>query len=422
MMSGAGNFRESLLHNAVQKHGVAQLNALAANAFKELPRLNVPSMQDDEWRFLDLTSLTGHVFLPSSKEVVLGEKLEQINKLFLADTIRIVLVNGYFSAELSDLSRADEHLRMDPRVSSLDDSRSGDDINLNPQNFFTCLNQSFFSEELCLNVVGELVEKIHLLHVNVADTKALVVYPRTKVVINKNCSATLIEDYVSFTDEVSLTDAVTKIVLQEDGRLNHTVLQRLAKTAFYVSNSNITLAKNATYDGNIIVQGGRLSRSDVEIELNGINATANLHGLTLINGRQISDVKTVIKHNVSDCKSNQLHKSIVDNSAHSIFNGKILVAEGAMRSEAHQQNRSLMLSTKARITTEPKLEINNDDVVCTHGATVSQMDEDILFFLKSRGIDQNEATKLCVNAFLHEIISKIPLIELQNAILATGTN
>lgn len=419
MTPHATNFCDCLLQDSVKQHNLEYLDKLAMSAYKELPKFNVPTQKDNEWRFLDLTSLTGHTFSPGAKELVVGAHLEQVKKLFLTDTIRIVMINGYFSAELSDLSKLSYNLQ-----TSIGTDYSGymGDTNLKTENFFTCLNQSFFAEELCLNVVRGLTEKIHLLHINVANGGAKVTYPRTKIVINKNCFATLIEDYVSFTNEASLTDTVTKIILQEDSRLNHTILQRLSKTAFYVSHSHITLDKNATYDGNVIVQGGRLSRSDISIELNDIHAVANLNGLTRVDGRQISDVKTVIKHNAPDCQSNHLHKSIVDNGAHSIFNGKILVADGAIRTEAHQQNRSLMLSTKARITTEPKLEINNDDVVCTHGATVSQMDEDILFFLKSRGIDPVEATKLYVNAFLHEIISKIPVVEIQNTLLITGIN
>ena len=488
------NFRESLLKNSVKEHGHPHLNALAANAYQNLAKLNVPRMKDDEWRFLDLTSLTGHEFAPRSKEIITADNLEQVKKLFLVDTIRIVLVNGYYSSELSDLSKLNQNLQTSVKMDSSlrwNDIRDGDDNVachpvLNPgstiskiidsslcgddtkaQNFFTMLNQSFFAEELCLNVVGELAEKIHLLHVNVANTTSMqddlssskflakaaldttlrdatplsgeclsaaskvfgvsseaklssnpgVSYPRTKIVINKNCQATLIEDYISFENEVSLTNSVTEIILKEDARLNHSFIERLAKSAFYIGHSHVTLAQNATYDGNVIVHGGRLSRSDISIDLNAMHASANFYGLSLINGRQISDVKTSIKHNAPNCRSNQLHKSIVAGGAHSIFNGKICVEEGAVVTEAHQQNKSLMLSTKARITTEPKLEINNDDVVCTHGATISQIDEDILFFFKSRGIDQVEATKLCVNAFLHEIISKIPVVEIQNSLL-----
>jgi Fe-S cluster assembly protein SufD len=406
----------------VKEHRDEHLNIEAKAAYENLAKFPIPAMQDEEWRFLDLTSLTGHEFSPSCNELLTASNLEQLKKLFLAQTIRIVLINGRFAADLSDLTNLDKnlHTSFSPIDTPNCSTDSKDDIQ--EQNFFTCLNQSFFTEELCLNVVGELAKPIHLLQVSVAETKPVVSYPRTKIVVNSNCKATLIEDYVSFDNEVVFTNFVTTIELKVDGKFEHTVLQRLGKSAFSIGHMQVRVEQNATYDANVITQGARLSRNDIDVELNGVYAQVNLNGLTGISERQISDTKSVIKHNFPDCHSNQLHKSIVDQASHSIFNGKILVANSAARTEAHQQNRSLMLSTKARVTTEPKLEINNDDVVCTHGATVSQMDKDILFFLKSRGIDQTQATKLCVNAFLHDIINKVPLIELQNILLHKGLN
>lgn len=425
-------FKNSLLQDSIKEYGSQVLKDMASEAHNNLVKLDVPTLFDDEWRFIDLASLVQYEFINSSKELIAPEDIEQIKKRFLPDSIRIVLVNGCFSSELSALSGLNKNLQISVNMDHCihEDGRSKfEDSNIEKYhsdlypksimkpNFFTTLNQSFFSEELFLNVIGEMDEKIHLLNISLTNETNGVSYPRIKLVVNKNCSATVIEDYMSFDNEISLTNVVTEIVVKEDAKLNHNILQSLTKTAFYLGNSSVTVMKNGTYDGNLVINGARLSKCDINIALNDIHATANLNGLTLIRERQISDVRTVIHHNSPDCRSDQIHKSIADGSAHSIFNGKIFVGGDSARTEAHQQNRSLMLSKKARITTEPKLEINNDDVVCTHGATVSQMDENILFFLKSRGINETDAIRLCVNAFAHEIIGKIPVIEIQNSLL-----
>jgi len=271
------------------------------------------------------------------------------------------------------------------------------------------LNTNFFEDGAWVSVASELAEPIHLLHVATRREVPSAIYPRCMVVMESSSRATVVEDYVGLDDGIYFSNAVTEVVLKEHAQLQHVRVQREEKNAFHVGHCSVESGRDSVYSAISVALGARLSRHTLHVTQQGEGAEMHLDGLALIAGRQIADTHTRIDHAVPRGKSVQLHKCIADGSAHAIFSGKIMVHAGAVGTDSVQSSRNLLLSDKARIDTQPQLEIFNDDVSCKHGATVGQIDADALFFLKSRGFSEERARNLLTHAFAAEIIDKIPV-------------
>lgn len=209
------------------------------------------------------------------------------------------------------------------------------------------------------------------------------------------------------------TAAVTEITVEENASVQHTRLQREAHGAFHIGYGAVALKRDSVYRANSLTFGARLSRHDLRVAQNGEGARCTLNGLALMAGRQLADTHTVIDHAVPNGKSEQLHKCIVDDGAHAVFNGKIFVRKDAQHTDAAQQSRNLLLSNKGRVDAKPQLEIFADDVKCAHGATVNQLEADEMFYLNSRGLDANAARDLLIYAFAEDIIDRIPVASLK---------
>jgi Fe-S cluster assembly protein SufD len=233
------------------------------------------------------------------------------------------------------------------------------------------------------------------------------------VVAQANSKLTLIEDYRATGEGVYFTNAVTEIVLEENAQVSHTRIERESKAAFHIGKSAIAQGRYSRYTCDAITLGAKLSRHNLEVFQTGEGTETTLNGLTLIGGEQLADTHSAIALNHPNGTSNQLHKCIVDDRAHAVFNGKVFVPQTAQFTNASQLNRNLLLSPKARVDTKPQLEITADQVKCSHGATVSQLDADEVFYLQSRGINETDARELLLDAFAAEILNCIPVTSLR---------
>ena len=287
------------------------------------------------------------------------------------------------------------------------------------QDAFVALNTNFFEDGAWVHVAKEVATPIHVLHVATKRGTPSAIYPRCMVVMESSSRATLVEDYVGLGEGIYFSNAVTEVVLKDHAQMQHVRLQREEKNAFHVGHCSIVSGKDSIYNAVSVALGARLSRHSLHITQQGEGAEMHLNGLALISGRQIADTHTLIDHAVPRGKSIQLHKCIADGSAHAIFSGKIMVHAGAVGTDSAQNSRNLLLSDKARIDTQPQLEIFNDDVSCKHGATIGQIDLDALFFLKSRGFTDERARNLLTHAFAAEIIDKIPVTSLVDSLSKT---
>jgi Fe-S cluster assembly protein SufD len=406
-------FEQLLLGKAVKSEGWLEQIRLDALAHAEV--LNFPSTRHDDWRFTDLSPLFMHGFqsVDSFAKLVLGD----IDKFLIPGAIRLVFVDGCYAAELSDLTNAGSGVTVASLVECFGAERCGDQMveeNFGrhapyKQDAFVALNTNFFEDGAWVHVAKEVATPIHLLHVATKRGTPSAIYPRCMVVMESSSCATLVEDYVGLGDGIYFTNAVTEVVLKDRAQIQHVRLQREEKNAFHVGHCSVVSGRDSKYAAISVALGARLSRHSLHVTQQGEGAEIHLDGLALIAGRQIADTHTLVDHAVPRGKSVQLHKCIVDGSAHAIFSGKIMVHTGAVGTDSAQSSRNLLLSDKARIDTQPQLEIFNDDVSCKHGATIGQIDLDALFFLKSRGLTEERARNLLTHAFAAEIIDKIPV-------------
>ena len=282
---------------------------------------------------------------------------------------------------------------------------------------FTALNTASMTDGAIVWVPNEqeVETPIQILYVATA-TQTTIAHPRCLVVVESDSQLTLIEDFVSLHEGVYLTNSVTEILIDDNAQVNHTRVQRDSIDAFHIGKTVVSQARDSRYTCNAISLGAKLSRHNLEVHQNGEQTETTLNGLTMLAGEQLGDTHSTIAFTKPYGTSNQLHKCIVDDRGRAVFNGKIFVPKPAQLTNAGQLSRTLLLSPKARVDTKPQLEITADNVKCAHGATVSQLEDDEVFYLQSRGINQDEARKLLVYAFAHEVINQVPVESLRQAL------
>lgn len=405
-------YEQLLLGKTVKPEGSSArwLAAIRVEALESAKALNFPSDRHDDWRFTDLSPLFQHGFQPVGSFARL--KLADIEKFLIPGSIRLVFVDGSYDAGLSDLAQAGAGVKVKSLVECLGDPQVEAHFARHvsfKQDAFAALNTRFFDDGAFVHVTNEAVAPIHILHVATSRDTPSAIYPRCLVVMEANSCATVIEDYAGLEDGINFSDAVTEVVLKDHAQLQHVRVQREEKNAFHIGHCSVESGTGSVYTATSLAFGARVSRHSLHVTQQGEGAEIRLNGLALIAGRQIADTHTRIDHAVPRGKSVQLHKCIADGAAHAVFSGKVIVHRGAAGTDSVQSSRNLLLSGKARIDTQPQLEIFNDDVSCKHGATVGQIDADALFFLKSRGLSEERARNLLTHAFAAEIIARIPV-------------
>ena len=410
---------EQLLHGKAVK-SAGWMEGVRVEALERAKTLNFPSERHDDWRFTDLSPLFQHAFQPVDSFASLT--LADIEKFLIPGSIRLVFVDGSYAAALSDLTQAVAGVTVTSIVERVGDKQVESYFARNvasKQDAFAALNTRFFEDGAFIHIAGEVAAPIHLLNVATKRETPSAIYPRCLLVMEPNSRATVVEDYACLDDGVYFSDAVTEVVLKEHAQLQHVRVQREGKDAFHIGNCSVLSSEGSVYAATSLAFGARVSRHALHVILQGEHAEARLNGLTLIAGRQVADTHTRIDHAAPRGKSVQLHKCVADGAAHAVFSGKVIVHTGGIGTDSVQSSRNLLLSGKARIDTQPQLEILNDDVSCKHGATVGQIDADALFFLKSRGFSEERARNLLTHAFAEEIIAKIPVPSLAEALSRT---
>jgi Fe-S cluster assembly protein SufD len=254
------------------------------------------------------------------------------------------------------------------------------------------------------------MQPIHVLFI--ATQKDTANYPRLLLLSESNSKATIVEDYVSLQDGPYFTNSATEIVLLDNAHINHIRVQRESTKAFHIANCAVSLDRASNYQSVSVAFGSRISRYNLNLRLDEQSECA-VDGLALISERQLADTHTFIDHAKPHAVSRQMHKCIVGGSAHAVFNGQIMVRQNAQRTDSKQSSRNLLLTNKARIDTKPQLEIFADDVKCTHGATIGQLDKEEVFYLQSRGLSELAARNMLTYAFGAEIIERIPVPSLK---------
>lgn len=375
-----------------------------------------PTKKDEEWRSTDLSELL-QISFQAAEPVTIA--VSDLDSFVLPETqqSRLVFVNGYYAPELSDLSALPEGIY----VGNLADSRSDKIVKYLAQQedateCFTALNTSGLADAAIVwanaNVVVET--PIQVLFLSLSGSSPRFSQPRVLVVAEMGSSLELVECYAGIGDNTHyFTNAVTEIWVQDNASVKHDRIQQESEYGFHIAKTAIAQARDSRYTINEINFGAKLYRNNLDIFQNGEQTTTHLNGLVAISGEQVSDTHSAIFLTKPYGTTDQLHKCIIDESARGVFNGQVFVPKAAQMTNAAQLNRNLLLSPKARINTKPELQITADQVKCSHGATVSQLEADEVFYLRSRGLTDFDARRLLVDAFAAEILDRISIQSLR---------
>jgi Fe-S cluster assembly protein SufD len=404
---------------------IPQFQSLRTQATGYLQEETIPSNKDEEWRFTDLSPLLTQTFTAPNSQI----PPVNIHGLVLpeAANTRLTFVNGIYTPEYSSLNLPTGVFVGNLAAAMEEGLAIADYLGKQPggEEVFTAINTAGINEAavIWLGKDISIESPIHLLFIATVDDTAISIQPRTLIVLETGSNATLVEEYlhtsvpaqqaVSVSNRSYFTNSVTEIWIGDTAKLNHTRIQDEDITAIHIGKTAVSQSQHSCYTGNSIDLGSKLSRHNWEIFQIGAQTETHLNGLAMVNGEQESDTHSVIALTKPHGITNQLHKCIVDERAHGIFNGKVFVPQAAQQTNAGQLNRNLLLSSTARIDTKPQLEITADNVKCSHGATVSQLEDDEIFYLQSRGLDVETAKILLINAFAVEIIDRIPVTSIR---------
>ncbi|MGQ0751154.1 MAG: Fe-S cluster assembly protein SufD [Betaproteobacteria bacterium] len=392
----------------------AWLNARRGEALERANALNVPTTRDEEWRFTDITPLTRTKVQAADGGIRVAAS--DIADLLLPETATyLTFVDGIYARELSSNAGLPAGVLVADLASALNEHASLLEKHLAcharfDRDVFAAVNTARLHDGALISISKGRTcpAPVHLRFVS--THRETVSYPRCLVVTDPDAECTIVEEYLALDGADSyLTNAVTEIIVADSARVRHVALQREARGAFHIKHCAVSLARDARYESNTVTLGARISRNNVNIVQQGEGAECSMDGLTLISGRQLADTHTAMDHAKPNGRSRQLHKCIVADAAHAVFNGKILVRAGAQLTDSAQQSRNLLLSPKAHVDTKPQLEIFADDVKCAHGATVGQLDAEQLFYLRSRGLPEARARNLLTYAFGAEVIDRLPV-------------
>ncbi|MDP2000028.1 MAG: Fe-S cluster assembly protein SufD [Rhodoferax sp.] len=400
----------------------APINALREQAHTALGALAMPTLRDEAWRFTDLAPLHRLTFQPVlPARPGNGLQPADIAPFCLEDVgTRVVFVDGVYVPQLSSPPKDEGVVVTDlPTAQRTHETalaaQLGRYVSLG-DNVFAALNTAFMPDAAVLMLPRHvaLAAPVHVLFV--ATQAGAVSHPRCLVLAEAGSRATLIEDYVALQDAATsayLVNPVTEIVLADQAQLTHVRVQRDSLKSFHLANCAVSVGRSACYQSVSVAIGAQLSRYDLRVTL-GEGAECTVDGLALIEGSQLADTHSFVDHAQRHATSRQLHKCIADGSARAVFNGRVMVRPGAQHTDSQQSSRNLLLSGRAQVDTQPQLEIFADDVKCTHGATIGQLDPEEVFYLQSRGLSDSAARKLLTYAFGAEILERIPVPSLKH--------
>lgn len=386
-------------------------------AISRFAELGFPTTRDEEWKYTNVTPIVKIAFEPAGYEPngLTSEMLQRVSFAELAES-QVVFINGRYSPELSSIRRLPDGMK----IGSLAAALNGDSVWVErhlaryvsyQDNAFVALNTALMKDGAFVYVPeGQVVEQpIHLLFISTAQGEAAVSYPRNLIVTGNDSQATIVESYVCLENGVYFTNAVTEIVVGENSVVDHYKLERESAEAFHVATLQANLDRSSNFSSHSIALGGTLVRNEVNAVLDGEGGECTLNGLYMASGQQHVDNHTRIDHVKPHCTSRELYKGVLDGRARGVFNGKIYVHKAAQKTDAKQTNKNLLLCEDAWIDTKPQLEIYNNDVKCTHGSTIGQLDQNAIFYLRARGIGLEAARSLLTYAFASEIVSRVKI-------------
>jgi Fe-S cluster assembly protein SufD len=400
-----------------QINGASWLAKLREAAIARFSEMGLPTPRHEDWKYTNVEPIAALDF-NAAKQNGIEIATEDILSLSFADGAqnRLVFINGMFSGKHSLTT----NLPPGTRVQSLAEVLRDNDDLIVPwlaryaefqDRSFVALNTAFMEDGAVVFIPAgcRLEEPIHILYFSTGAAEPVILHPRNLIVCGEGSEVKIVESYVGVGKGVYLTNPVTEIAGAAESIIDHYRLQREGSAAFHVGAISARLERAANFTSQQITVGGALVRNDIQAVLNGEGSECALDGLYLTEGDQHIDNHTEIDHAQPRASSRELYKGILRGRARGVFNGKIVVRKAAQKTDARQTNKNLLLSKDAVVNSKPQLEIHADDVKCSHGSTIGQLDRDALFYLRARGIGEEDARSLLSYGFAAEILSRMKI-------------
>ena len=390
------------------------------HASRRFAEVGFPTTRNEDWRFTNIAPIAEAKFAPAQGSFKQAASL--IDSVRVAGSVRLAIVNGEFVPALSDLSTLPKGLRI---AGLRDGARDGADgleqhlgkvfnIDTHP---FAALNTSFLDDGVAIFIAaGAAIETpIHIVTVTGSDGGPVTAHPRVLVVAGENSQARIGQTFIGTPDSVYFNNSVAEVMVGQGAIVDYYTDQRESDRAFHIANLQAHVSAKGVFASHAFATGAKIMRHDIGIGLKGEGADCTMNGVYLADGDRLLDTHTSLDHAMPHCTSHELYKGILAGKSKAVFNGRIIVRIDAQKTNAKQTNRALLLSDDATINSNPQLEIFADDVKCTHGAAVGQLDEEAMFYLQARGLSRPEARDMLLHAFAGEVIEgvKIPALREQ---------
>jgi Fe-S cluster assembly protein SufD len=389
------------------------MRSLRRNAFARFREVGFPTTHEEDWRFTNVSEIARTPFrlARNGSAALAASDLRQWR--VAGEACLLVFVNGHFSRKLSETDKLPRGVTVGGLAENMGSDRAleehmGRYLDLG-RDAFCALNTAFAEDGAYVHIGrGAVIEgAIHLLFVSTGTDAPVMSHPRNLIVAEENSQAAIVEDYVSFGSGVAFSNSATELVASDNAVLSHYRIEQEHRQTFNVSTLRIQQGRSANVASHSVLVGGALVRNNVHPVLAGEGSECLINGLFVGGGSQHIDNYMLVEHASPHCGSRQFYNGILDDRSHGVFHGRIIVHKLAQKTDAKQTNRNLLLSDDAQIDTKPQLEIYADDVKCTHGATIGQIEEDALFYLRSRGIDEASARRLLLVAFASECLERM---------------
>ena len=395
---------------------------LRSEAIKIFEEKGFPSKKDEEWKYTSLKSILkeDYTVFPKDENAL---DYNAVKKYFIhdIDSYKIVFIDGKYSSHLSQTT----HDGMD--ICLMSAAIAKPKYRLVIENYFnkvagkdslSSLNTAFSCEGAFIHIPkNKLVEKpIQIIHFSTGNESAIMLQPRNLIVVDENSHVQIIERHQSLNNNPVLTNSVTEIFTNKRAIVDYYKIQNDTQNASLIDNTFIKQEQESVASVHTFSFGGKLTRNNLNFYQNGERIDSTLKGVTIIGDKQHVDHNTLVHHKEPNCESHQDYKGIFGDSSTGVFNGKVLVEKEAQKTNAFQANNNILLSDKATINTKPQLEIFADDVKCSHGCTIGQLDESAMFYMQSRGIPHKEARALLMYAFSNNVLSSVKIPEIKHRI------
>lgn len=388
-------------------------------ALERFSALGFPSTSQEDWKYTNVSRIENRAFKSAAESQNGMSRLQvgELTELSLSDAYLLVYINGRYAPAFSRVHAVPNGSTVVSLAAGMADHSThialSAGVSAATTNGFVALNAAFWTDGAYIDLAPavSIEAPIHLLFITTAAD--LMTHLRHIIHAGAGARATVVEHYIGSDDIAYFTNAVTQVVADTGAVIEHYKLQQESGHAFHIASIDVQQAQRSRITSHSFALGGLLSRNDIATRFNGEGCEATLNGLYMASGRQHMDHHTSIDHAKPGGVSREFYKGVLGGAARAVFNGKVIVRPDAQKSDAYLSNRNLLLSENAEVDTKPQLEIYADDVKCTHGATVGQLDESQIFYLRSRGIDAAQASTLLTYAFASEIIDRVGIVALQ---------